>query len=164
MNKGSNKQGPGKGKVFHGAITIFYKRTNQDLLFLVVENSKTGNLSFVSGAKADVDQSIEDSARRENLEELGLSFNQYELRGIDVKHEFMFGPKKKERAGHKGEYQVFVSDLTNADFEISHTKELKSAKWMTEKEVLDSLTFPDLVEVFKKTVKVINSNNENSIL
>lgn len=73
----------------------------------------------------------------------------------DVRHEFVFGPNKKERAGQKATYQVFVSDLTHANSEVSHTEELKSLKWMTEKEVLHSLTFPDVAEVFKKTVAAI---------
>lgn len=154
INKEQNAE---KEKKFYGAITVFYKNTNEGLLFLIAENTKTGNISFVSGAQEDEDQSLEASAQRENIEELGLNPDQYELRKIDVKHEFVFGPKKKERAGHKGEYQVFVSDLTNADFEVSHTEELKSLKWMTEKEVLHSLTFPDVAEVFKKTVEAVRS-------
>jgi len=142
-------------KIYHGAITIFYKNTNEGLLFLVAENTETGNIFFVSGAQEDEDQTLEVSAQRENIEELGLQPNQYELKQTDVKHEFVFGPKKKERSGHKGSYQVFVSDLTNADFKVSRTKELKSLKWMTEKEVLHNLTFPDVKEVFQKTLEVI---------
>ena len=142
-------------KIYHGAITMFYKKTNKGLLFLVAENTETGNISFVSGAQEDEDQTLEISAQRENIEELGLQPDQYELKQIDVKHEFVFGPKKKERAGHEGSYQVFVSDLTNADFKVSHTNELKSVKWMTKEEVLHSLTFPDVKEVFQKTFEVI---------
>jgi len=153
----NKEQHPEKEKTFYGVITVFYKKTNEGLLFLIAENTKTGNISFVSGAQEDEDQSLEESAQRENIEELGLQPNQYELKKINISHEFIFGQNKKERAGHKGSYQVFISDLTNADFEVSHTGELKSLKWMTEKEVLDSLTFPDVVEVFKKTVEAIKS-------
>jgi len=155
MENPNKEQHQEKEKTFRGAITVFYKKTNEGLLFLIAENTKTGNISFVSGAQEDEDQTLEVSAQRENIEELELQPDQYELKKIDVKHEFVFGPNKKERAGHKGSYQVFVSDLTNADFEVSHTEELRSLKWMTEKEVLHSLTFPDVVEVFKKTVDAI---------
>ena len=155
MDSSKKEQYQEKEKIFYGAITVFYKTTNEELLFLVAENTKTGNISFVSGAKEDEDQSLEESAQRENVEELGLQPDQYELEKVDVRHEFVFGPNKKERAGHKGMYQVFVSDLTNADFEVSHSEELKSLRWMTEKEVLRFLTFPDVAEVFKKTVETI---------
>jgi len=155
MEHPGKEQHQEKEKIFYGAITVFYKKTGEGLLFLIAENTKTGNISFVSGAKEDDDQSLEASAQRENIEELGLQPDQYELKKVDVKHEFIFGPNKKERAGHKGSYQVFVSDLTNANFEVSHTAELKNLKWMTEKEVLDSLTFPDVAEVFQKTVDAI---------
>ncbi len=155
MENLNKEQRQEKEKTFYGAITVFYKKTNEGLLFLIAENTKTGNISFVSGTQEDEDQLLEVSAQRENIEELGLQPDQYELKKIDVKHEFIFGSNKKERAGHKGSYQVFVSDLTNVNFEVSHTEELKSLKWMTEKEVLHSLTFPDVAEVFKKTVETI---------
>jgi hypothetical protein len=129
MENPTKEQCPEKEKIFQGTITVFYKKTKEGLLFLVAENTETGNISFVSGAKEDEDQSLEDSAQRENTEELG---------------------------SNPDSYQVFISDLTNADFEVSHTEELKSLNWMTEKEVLHSLTFPDMKEVFEKTVKAIN--------
>jgi len=148
---------PEKEKKYEGAITVFYKKTNQEPLFLVVENTKTENISFVSGAKEDSDENLIESAQRENEEELGLDPEEYELEEVEVKHKFTFNEKKKERAGKQGSYQVFVSDLTDADFEIGHTEELKSTKWMTKKEVLDSLSFPDLKEVFLETIKKIKS-------
>lgn len=155
MENSKKEQHQEKEKIFYGAITVFYKKTNEGLLFLIAENTKTGNISFVSGAQEDDDQSLEASAQRENIEELGLHPDQYELKKVDVKHEFVFGPNKKERTGHRGLYQVFVSDLTDTDFEVSHTEELKNLKWMTKKEVLNSLTFPDVAEVFKKVVETI---------
>ena len=142
-----------KEKIYEGAITIFYKKMNQELLFLVVKNSKTENISFVSGAKENFDENVIKSAQRENKEELDLDPEQYTLEKVEVKHEFIFDEKKKERAGKRGSYQVFVSDLTNADFDIKYTEELKSVKWMTEKDVLDSLSFLDLKEVFLNAVK-----------
>ena len=153
--KSNKEQQQKEEKTIYGAITVFYKKTKKGLLFLIAENTKTGNISFISGAQEDGDQSPEATARRENVEELGLRPDQYELKMIGVRHEFIFDPSKKERTGQKSSYQVFVSDLTNADFEVSPTAELKSLKWMTEKDVLHSLTFSDVAEVFKKTVKTI---------
>ena len=144
-----------KEKIYEGAITIFYKKINQKLFFFVAKNFKTGNITFISGAKKDFDQSLLDSAKRENKEELNLDPKLYKLTPTKIKHEFIFGKKKKERAGCKGFYQVFISDLTNFDFDIKHTKELENIKWMTEKEVFDSLTFPDLKDIFEKTLQII---------
>ena len=150
------KQDVEKEKSYEGAITIFYKKLNNEFLFLIVKNNETKNVSFVSGAKEDFDKNLAESAKRENEEELALSPEQYELEKIEVKHEFVFNKNKKERAGKKGSYQVFVSNLTDADFDIKHTQELKSAEWMTKKEVLNSLTFQDLKDVFLEATKNID--------
>lgn len=151
------EQSPENKKIYYWAITVFYKKLDKELLFLIAQNSQTGNISFVSGAQEDEDQTLIKTAQRENIEELGLYPEKYKLKQINVKHDFVFGPKKKERAGHKGQYQVFVSDLSNLNQEITHTKELKSIKWLNKKEVILSLTFPDLKELFKKTVEAIES-------
>ena len=126
-------------KVFEGAITIFYKDSgNGGRLYLVVENAKTGNLTFVSGAKEDADLSLKDTALRENREELGIESEDYELVPTEVRHEFVFGENKRERAGRGGSYRVFVADVADVDSSrISHTDELKGIRWMTEVEALD---------------------------
>ena len=146
-------------KTYEGAITIFYKRENNQVLYLVVENSETGNHTFVSGAKEDMDESLQDTAKRENKEELGIESSEYVLVPTSIQHEFVFGSKKKSRSGSKGSYLVFVSDLSSAN-EVSPTDELKSAKWMTKDEAASSLTFPDLREVFLNTVKEMEKIRE----
>ncbi len=143
-----------KEKVFRGAMTLFYKRVNGKLLFLVIKNAQTGNITFVAGAEEDSDTSPELNARREVEEELGLAPEQYELQPTTVKHEFVFGPNKASRAGHKGSYQVFLADVSNVD-EIGHTDELKEIHWMTKDEVRSDVSFPDLVEVFEKAAEEI---------
>jgi 8-oxo-dGTP pyrophosphatase MutT (NUDIX family) len=145
-----------KEKVYRGAIAIFYKKIEGEPRFLVVQNTETGNISFVSGAEEDVDSgSLKASAQREIEEELGLKSVEYKLIPTETRHEFIFGEKKKERAGHKGSYHVFLSDLSGLNEEVGHTGELKSVKWMTEEEVLNTLTFDDLKEVFKDATKNI---------
>jgi len=141
-----------KEKIYRGAIALFCKKTDQEPLFLVVENTKTGNVSFVGGAKEDFDQSLEECAQREIEEELGLEPGQYKLKSTGVKQEFVFGPQKVDRAGCKGEYHIFLAKMSAED-EIGHTGELKSAKWMTKEEVLQSLSFPDLKEIFEKVIE-----------
>ena len=135
-------------KVYKGAITLFYKRVGNETRYLVVENAKTGNVTFVSGAEEDRDVSLIATATREIKEELGIEAREYALTPTTVWHNFIFDEKKKERAGHKGSYQVFVADLTNFAGNIAHTAELKQIKWMPAQEVLEALAFPDLKQIF----------------
>lgn len=146
---------PEQEKIYYGTLTLFYKKSGGQTLFLVVENTKTGNVSFVAGAAEDSDRTLEASAQREISEELGLSPDEYRLLPTDVTHEFVFGQNKPERAGHHGSYQVFLADVSTLP-EISHTAELKSAHWMTKEETLRSLSFPDLQEVFRRAAELID--------
>ena len=141
-----------KEKVYLGGIAIIYTKENNEIKFLVAENSVTKNISFVSGAKEDIDNSVSDAMYRELQEELGSS-DDIKLEPTNVKHDFVFGPKKKERAGHKGSYSVFLADVTGNSSDISHTAELSNMKWLTKEEVLKNLTFDDVKEVFLKATQ-----------
>lgn len=137
-----------------GGIAIFY-RHRQDLVeFLVVKNATTGNITFVSGAKEDTDASEVDTIKREILEELELNIAIEILQPTNVRHRFIFGAKKKERAGLPGSYQVFLIDATNMISAIHDTAELK-VQWMNKDEALNALSFPDLKEVFLQAVRSI---------
>lgn len=142
-------------KTFEGAITIFYRDNAGELEFLVVENSQSGNIAFVGGAKEEFDESLADTARRENEEELGIDVESYDLDETDIFHEFVFSPHKKDRVGSEGRYQVFLADLSDANFEITPTDELKNVWWMSEDEVFENLTFDDLKEVFERVLEMI---------
>jgi 8-oxo-dGTP pyrophosphatase MutT (NUDIX family) len=141
-----------KEKVYLGGIAIIYTKENNEIKFLVAENSVTKNISFVSGAKEDTDNSVSDAMYRELQEELGSS-DDIKLEPTNVKHDFVFGPKKKERAGYNGSYSVFLADVTGNSSNISHTAELSNMKWLTKEEVLKNLTFDDVKEVFLKATQ-----------
>ena len=89
---------------------------------------------------------------REIQEELGLQ-TEIKLEPTKVRHEFVFGPNKKERAGQQGSYQVFLADITNISDLITHTEELRNIRWLGKDEVINSLSFPDLKEVFLKATE-----------
>jgi 8-oxo-dGTP pyrophosphatase MutT (NUDIX family) len=144
----------GKEKLYLGGIAILYRKNNTQIEYLVVENAKTGNITFVAGAKEDQDKDELETIERELKEELGLEKN-IELHPTSVRHEFIFGEQKKDRAGCSGSYQVFLADVTNLTEGIYHTKELKNIKWMSKDEVLKSLTFEGLKEVFIQAIKNI---------
>ncbi|MFA5870839.1 MAG: NUDIX hydrolase [Candidatus Paceibacterota bacterium] len=142
-----------KKKVFQGGIAIIYRKNGSDLEFLVVENSKTKNISFVSGAKEELDNSEIDSIIREIKEELDFDIERSKLEPTETKHDFIFGSKKENRAGCRGLYQVFLVDASDISSSITHTEELRNIKWLKRNEVLETLSFPDLKSVFSEATK-----------
>ncbi len=151
MEKDTNNFEPTE-KTYRGGIAILYRKNGGLLQFLVVQNSGTGNITFVSGAKEESDRSEMDALNRELQEELELS-EAVELQQTEVRHEFVFGPKKKDRAGSHGSYQVFLADVSGISDSITHTEELREIKWLSKDEVLDTLSFSDLKEVFIKAIE-----------
>ena len=137
----------------NGAIIIFHRNHGGRQEFLIVQNAKTGNISFVGGGR-ETGETLEETAQREVKEELGLSPTQYALVPTDVAHEFIFGSKKSERTGQEGFYAVF---LANADLldDISHTGDLESIAWKSKEDVLKELSFEELKDVFVEAIKHI---------
>lgn len=132
-------------------LVIIYKKIDDDFHFLVVENAKTGNISFVSGAQEMEDgDDLSNTAKREIHEELDIDTTDFVFTPTEFSHVFIFWPKKVERAGKKGEYHVFLLDVTDIADTISHTAELKNIRWITHEEVVQSLTFPEVKEIFEK--------------
>ena len=80
-------------KTYYGVIVLFYKGRGEGRGFLVVENSKTGNVTFVSGTQEAEDRDLLATAQREIKEELGLDSNSYQLEPTDVYHNFVYGSK-----------------------------------------------------------------------
>ena len=143
---------------YYGAITIPFRKVDDRLEFLVVENAETGNVTFVSGAQEEEDADEVATAKRELREELHLpeSLRDTRLLPTTVRHEFVFGPKKKDRAGHPGSYGVFLLDLSDITEEIRPTKELKSVSWLSREEVLTRVSFDDLKKIFGEAIQQYN--------
>lgn len=139
-----------------GSIGIMYRRNNGELEFLGVENAKTKNITFVSGAKEDNDFSEVDVLKREIHEELGLNTDKIEFYPTEFHHDFIFGEQKKERAGMHASYTIFLVDVTNIRETITHTKELRSIQWLSKDQVIEALSFPDLVELFLKATEKLS--------
>jgi len=139
-------------KTYYGVIVLFYKGRGEGRGFLVVENSKTGNVTFVSGTQEAEDRDLLATAQREIKEELGLDSNSYQLEPTDVYHNFVYGSKKPERTGRRGSNQLFLVNAS-ALGEIGHTSELKRVMWLSKEEVGQKLTFSDLKKVFEQAVK-----------
>ena len=140
--------------IVHWVIIIFHKKEWDRDKYLVVQNKETENISFVSWAKETRDKNLSDTCQREVKEELAIDPEKYILIPTSVIQEFVFWPKKKERAGKKAIYHVFLADWSTF-WSITTTRELTSAVWMTKKEVLNTLTFDDVKDVFEKAIKEI---------
>ncbi len=141
-------------KIYKGAVVVFYQIKTGQPLFLVVQNTKTSNITFVAGAKEDYDDSLLVTAEREIKEELDFAKDQYQLISTEIKYEFIFGLQKKERAVATGYYQVFLGKFYNQP-EIFYTPELKSVNWLSADQVLENLTFQDLKDIFVKVKNLI---------
>ena len=139
----------------HWAIVIFYKKEWDIDKYLVVQNKETGNISFVSWAKKIQDNNLMETAQREIKEELNINPERYNLIPTTVTQEFVFWPKKKERAWKKAIYHVFWANWSQL-WLIVTTKELTSAVWMTKQDVLNTLTFDDVKDIFEKATKEIS--------
>lgn len=139
--------------MIRGGIAILYRQGTNKREFLVIENAGTGNISFVGGAQENADASEQAGIEREIEEELGVPRGRITLQPTDVRHEFVFGPNKPERAGHRGSYRVYLADVTATSDEISLTKELRSIRWLPREGVLEALSFPDLKDVFSRATE-----------
>jgi len=145
-------------KIYYGGIGVLYARKNGELKFLVVQNAKSGKFSFASGAKEDTDKSETDTIYRELGEELrfdgDLSVDDIKLEPTGIKQSFVFGPNKKERAGHKGEYTFFLGDVSDICDKISFNPEdLSGIYWLSREEAHDKLSFEDVKELFLKATE-----------
>lgn len=137
--------------IIHWAIVIFCRKFWEKLQYLVVQNTETENISFVAWAQEPEDNDLLDTAKREVKQELNISLENYTLIPSTFRHEFTFWEKKKERVWKKASYQIFWADGKNI-WDVHPTTELQSAVWMTQDEVINTLTFDDLKELFIKVV------------
>ncbi len=135
------------------AVVIFKKLIRDKEHYLVVENTKSGNITFPSWAKEPEDVSVLATGYREITEELGEGL-EYELHDSWNSYEFEFWKNKPERYGDKWKYSILTGDGEKIPEEIPPTKDVKRAKWLTAEKVVQVLSFPDLVEVFQKTINI----------
>lgn len=135
-----------KSKIYEGVVVIIRRIADSKTEYLIIEN-KTGNITFLAGAKELVDLDLQATAHREIKEELGLESNQYMLKQTGLNYEFIFGAQKKERAGALGRYTIFTAEVGKS-LNIKPTSEIKSVKWFDYNGVLSNLTFDDLKSIF----------------
>lgn len=138
-------------KVWPGTIVLAYKTS--PLRILLVENKATGNITTVSGA-VEEGETLKEAAVRELKEEVDWDINPESLCSTPITHNFIYAPQKKERAGDRGENQVFLLNANNLA-EPKETSDTKSAKWVIPKEAKEAVTFKDLGEVIEKSSELL---------
>ncbi len=110
-------------KTWYGSIVVAY-RTNP-VRILLIENTETGNVTTISGA-VEHEETQKEAAARELQEEVKWKVPADLLKETGVTHEFIYGEKKKERAGDKGSNQVFLIRCKHAGRTIRNNRYKKS--------------------------------------
>jgi 8-oxo-dGTP pyrophosphatase MutT (NUDIX family) len=138
-------------KIWYGSIVLAYRTA--PLRVLLIENIETGNVTPVSGAVGD-NETQRQAAARELREEINWVVKEDELLEIGVRHEFVYGPKKRERAGDKGSNQVFLLNA-NGYPEPNETNDTKNPIWLEPALIKEKISFEDLREVVEKSLVYI---------
>ena len=135
-------------KPIRGAVVILKNKNNE---YLLIKNTKSGNISFPGGKTEDGEEVI-NSAIREVNEEVGLLPKDFSIRPSGIVYRFIFNNNKPDRTGMTAKYAVFVGDVSEkaSPFPTSDAKEIF---WLSYGEVLKKLSFNDLVRVFKKAAR-----------
>ncbi len=135
---------------YDGVIGILKKAHENK--YLLLKNHSTGNISFPAGGREEGETEGRVTLEREVREETGLIPSQYRIVATPLVHEFIYGPKKKERAGQRARQLVYLLETAE---KVLHPidPDAEILGWFTEKEVEERLTFPDSKELFKKVIE-----------
>ena len=140
---------------FNGVIGIVFRRGNPDK-FALIENKKSGNITFPAGGRDEGEETSIDTLKREVEEETGLSDKEYSIIKTHYVHEFVYSSTKKERAGKKAIQPVYFIKTEKENLE-SKDPEVRFKGWFTKEKVLELLTFGDSKDVFRKVLSLIES-------
>jgi 8-oxo-dGTP pyrophosphatase MutT (NUDIX family) len=136
---------------FDGVIAIVFQNSIPRL-YLLIHNQKTGNITFPAGGRNPGETSSKQTLERELLEETGMTPQEYLVIETPVVHEFVYGPKKVERAGQKAKQPVYLVE-TNKTTLNPLDSDSKIDGWYDSDTVLNRLTFSDSKELFRKVLK-----------
>lgn len=121
----------------HSVKIILYKRSDSEILYLVLKEPE-GLFGFVGGAKDIDDIDFTYTAKREILEELGLTEKSYTLTECDFTHEFVHTDTQSPRFGKKGIQHIYLAHYTAIE-EIKLSDELLGCEWLPENQVFERL-------------------------
>ncbi|HII15309.1 MAG TPA: NUDIX hydrolase [Nanoarchaeota archaeon] len=137
-------------KDFDGIVAIVFRRGRPDK-FVLVQNRKTGNVSFPSGAMLESEDSAADAMAREVRAQTGLKPEDYEAKQIPLGFEFVsYNGTNAERTRQV----VFLVETLNT---ISAPEDVnfKIRVWTTADEIIQMLAVKEAKQLFEKAIKFI---------
>lgn len=135
---------------FDGIVAIVYRRGRPDK-FALVQNKKTGNISFPSGARLNAESSAADTMEAVVLQQTGLKPGDYEAKQIPLGYEFIaYDGSKAERVRQL----VFLAETLNTT-SIPADSLFKIKEWTTADEIIQMLVVKEARQLFEKAIKHI---------
>jgi len=135
-----------------GSGGIVFKEEDGQLQFLLIKNP-FDKWTFPKG-KVKEDETWQEAAAREIGEETGIK--QAEI--LEEVGEIKFTDKSKEEPIKKSIYFYLVK-TDQKEITPNKDSDTKEVKWMSEEDVIKSLGYPNLVDIFKKALEKIKKIN-----
>ena len=139
-------------KDFTGVMGIVFR--SKPLKFVLINNKKSGNITFPAGGKEE-NESVEETLKRELKEETGLFSNEYKIIKTGITHEFTYNSKKKKRAGQTSNQPVFLIETKKEEL-ASEDQNTEVLGWFSKEEIFEKLTFEDSKDLFTKVLTLLN--------
>ncbi|MDI6737101.1 MAG: hypothetical protein QME12_01130 [Nanoarchaeota archaeon] len=135
---------------FDGVVAIVYRRGRPDK-FVLVQNRKTGNVSFPSGSKLSAEASAADTMAFVVTQQTGLKPEEYEAKQIPLGYEFVaYNGTKAERTRQL----VFLVETLNTT-SIPADSLFRIKEWTTADEIIQMLVVREPRQFFEKAIKFI---------
>jgi len=138
-------------KIWYGVIVIAY-RTNP-LRLLLLRNKETNSITPIAGTRKRYESKSE-AAVREIYEESSWVIKENQLVKTRVKHRFIYGPQKVERAFEKGENQVYLLNANSLSEPIP-TQDAQEHEWYEPEEALRIIDYYGLKPILKESIELI---------
>ncbi len=141
-----------KNEVSAGGIV--YKKTSNQILWLVVQHSHHKGWVFPKGLTSDHDgeNDLKTTALREVGEEGGIIAKIVTDQPLINEYFYTFKGEKIKKKVH-----YFLMEYISGS-ELNHDSEVSEALWLPEKEVLEKLTFKNDKRNFSEAVKKLIKN------
>jgi 8-oxo-dGTP pyrophosphatase MutT (NUDIX family) len=139
------------------AGALLFRKVKGEILFLLLQNARQGAWGFPKGHAED-QETPEDCARREILEETSLDILRFEPHFREVLH---YHVPPAVRADGGGDYDkkvvYFLASAPDGNIEVS--AEHKDFKWVNPEEANNLLSFEDLRKLLEKASAFLRDRN-----
>jgi 8-oxo-dGTP pyrophosphatase MutT (NUDIX family)/ubiquinone/menaquinone biosynthesis C-methylase UbiE len=140
--------------IISAGVIIYHSKKESILLVKDISSTKWG---FPKG-HIEKGENLEDTARREVYEEVGIKNITFIKHLGKVTYEY-----KHESLTHKKTAYYFLA-LTSTSKLVIDSEEILEAKWVKIDKVCDFIEFDDLLSVYKEAVQNLDSNNASTLI